>query len=170
MTSRELAKAVGCSTPWIYHLKKKYSDRCPKDFNDVAGWKALLAFSRTETAVYRTPKKLKNSQSNGDGLELSDIARLTRARANKVETEHEILSIELAATKRSIVREEEIIALFAKLSVVLRGRLMKMAADLPNMLLGLDAPAIDAVVREKLEEVLATLVLPKDLFEPRGIV
>jgi hypothetical protein len=47
-------------------------------------------------------------------------------------------------------------------------RLLKMAADLPNMLLGLDAPQIDKVVQAKLQEALSGLKLPEDFFEVRS--
>ena len=95
---------------------------------------------------------------------------MTRGRADKVATENQILEIELQATKRQVIKQEEAIMLFGRVASVVRGRLMKMRADLPNMLLGLDAPGIDKVLAEKMEEVLASLVIPDDFFTPRGVV
>jgi|SRR6516165_10672593 hypothetical protein len=170
MTSEELAKAINCSKVWIFHLRKKFPDRCPKTFDDVEGWKAVLAFSRVQAKVpyVRGATQPRSNDVNGD--ELSDIQRLTRGRADKVATENQILEIELQATKRQVIKQEEAIMLFGRVASVVRGRLMKMRADLPNMLLGLDAPGIDKVLAEKMEEVLASLVIPDDFFTPRGVV
>jgi hypothetical protein len=169
MTSKELAAELGISFPWIFQLKKKFPNEAPKSFDDVEGWRKLLEASR-KNPVSKSRLTVLKHKSSKSSEELSDIARLTRARANKTEHEDEILLIELAATKRQVVREEETLALFAKLATIVRGRLMKMANDFPSMLLGLDAPAIDKVVREKLEEALSSLVIPDDFHTPRGVV
>lgn len=168
MTAKELAKAISCSEQWVFALRRRFPDQCPKSFDDVEGWKAALAHSRTQsrTKNNRGAKILLQDSSS----ELSDIVRLTRARANKVEVEHEILTIELAATKRQVVRQEEVMTIFAKLANVLRARLMKMRTDLPSSLLGLDSAGMDKVLGERMEEALAHFELPKDFFEPRGIV
>jgi hypothetical protein len=171
MTSEELAKSIGCSKPWVFYLKKKFPDRCPSSFDDVPGWKAVLDFSRTQAKVKYTRGATQPRRDNGQKTgELSDIARLTKARANKVETEHEILTIELAATKRQVIRQEEAIALFARIATIVRGRLMKMRNDLPNILLGLNSEGIDRVLAEKMEEALSSLVIPGDFWVPKGLV
>jgi hypothetical protein len=169
MTCKELAAELGISFPWIFQLKKKFPDEAPKTFDDVEAWRKLLEKSR-KNPVSKSRLTVLKHKSSKSSEELSDIARLTRARANKTEHEDEILLIELAATKRQVVREEETLALFAKLATIVRGRLMKMANDFPSMLLGLDAPAIDKVVREKLEEALSSLQIPDDFHTPRGVV
>jgi hypothetical protein len=170
VTSEQLARTIGCSRQWVFYLRKKFPDRCPKNFDDVEGWKELLALSRTQAKVkyVRAAAQPRSNGANGD--ELSDIQRLTRGRADKVQTENQILEIELQATRRQVIRQEEAIALFGKVAAVVRARLMKMRNDLPNALLGLDAPAIDKVLAEKMEEVLATLVIPDDFFTPRGVI
>jgi ribosomal protein L29 len=168
MTSEQLAKELGISRALLFKIRSQHSPgEYPDNFSDVAAWRGFMA--RAKTGIRTTTPLPELKKSNLPSAIESNVI-FVAARAKEKVAAAEILEIELAATKRAIVREEEIIALFAKLSVVLRGRLMKMAADLPNMLLGLDAPGIDKVVREKLEEVLSTLVLPKDLFDPRGIV
>jgi hypothetical protein len=172
MTADDLARILGISRAQLFKLRKRYpASEYPDNWNDVKGWRGFLAQTHNGmlTPVPVSEPTKKQVASDLPSATESNVI-FVAARAKEKVAAAEILEIELAATKRSIVREEEIIALFAKLSVVLRGRLMKMAADLPNMLLGLDAPGIDKVVREKLEEALSTLVLPKDLFDPRGIV
>src|ERR1700756_2977731 len=145
MTADELASLIGVSRPWLFHLKNKFPKDCPSNFNDVEGWKVFLASTRKAARVKRTP----GAKTRKGSDQLSDMARLTKSRANKVETEHEILTIELSATRRQVVRQEEVIDLFAKVAAVARGRLMKMRNDLPSALLGLDAPAIDKGLGEK---------------------
>jgi hypothetical protein len=80
------------------------------------------------------------------------------------------LTIELAATKRQVIRQEEAIALFSRVATIVRGRLMKMRNDLPNILLGLDAQQIDQVLAQKMEEALSSLVIPGDFWVPKGLV
>jgi hypothetical protein len=167
MTSEELAKSVGCSKPWIFYLKKKFPERCPRNFNDVEGWKAVLAFSRTQAKV----KYVRGAtQPRNNGEQLSDIQRLTKARANKVETEHEILTIELGVTRRQIVKQEEVMALFGKIASITRARLMKLRADLPCCLAGLDAASIDRILGERFEEISSNLSIPDDFFVSKGIL
>ena len=100
-----MAKEIGCSKQWLFQLKKKFPDRCPKNFADVEAWKAVLAESRVGAKV-KYVRGATQPKSNGEKpVGISDIARLTKARAGKVETEHEILLIELEATRRSIIKQ-----------------------------------------------------------------
>ena len=169
MTCKELAAELGISFPWIFQLKKKFPNEAPKNFDDVEGWRKLLEASR-KNPVSKSRVTVLKHKSSKSSEELSDIARLTRGRANKVETEHEILTIELAATKRQVIRQEEAIELFARIAAIVRGRLMKMRNDLPSALLGLDAPGIDQVLAQKMEEALSSLVIPADFWSPKGLV
>jgi hypothetical protein len=130
----------------------------------------VLAWSRTQAKVKYVRGATQPRSNGAKGDQLTDIERLTRGRANKVQTENQILEIELAATQRRIIRQEEAIELFAKVASIVRARFLKLRNDLPCMVTGLDPAAIDKVLAEKTEEVLSSLVIPDDFFNPKSLL
>jgi hypothetical protein len=175
MTASELAKDLGISRALLFKIRKRYPRaEQPATFDDVEAWRIFI--TKAQSGVH-SPTRLPGAKKPGRPIGWQEIPSATEsniifvaARAKEKVANAEIREIELAATKRQVVRQEETIALFGKLATIVRGRLMKMRNDLPSALLGLDAPAIDKVLAEKMEEALAPLVIPEDFFSPRGLV
>jgi hypothetical protein len=163
VNAQQLADKLEVHRTWIFTLRKKFPEEAPKTFDDVEGWKKLLDSTRKTVRV-------QPARSTKSTPELTDIARLTRGRADKVELENEILIIELDATKRKVIRQEEVITLFGQIASVVKGRLRKMANDLPSALLGLDSASIDRIVTEKLDYALSSFDLPNEFFAPKSRV
>jgi hypothetical protein len=162
MTADQLAKELGISRPWLFHLKRKFAAEAPKDFHDIEAWETFVEFTKTQVKT-RGRKSLKGP------VELSDYRRLVRLRGDKLELERQMLSIELGATERRLIPQEEITAVFGKLGTVLRGRLIKARNDLPSALLGLNEAAMDAILREKFDFVMSEFSLPADFWSVRGL-
>ena len=69
-----------------------------------------------------------------------------------------------------MVHKEEVKALFSQIAAVVRGRLLRLRADLPCALVGRTEPEIERIVAEKVEAALAALSVPENFFEPQGRV
>jgi hypothetical protein len=175
MTADQLAHKLGISRALLFKIRKRYPQgEYPANFDDVEAWRSFITKAQTP---FHSPTRLPEAKRPGRPIGWKEIPSATEsnvifvaARAKEKVANAEIREIELAATRRQIIRQEEVVALFSKLATVVRGRLMKMRNDLPSALLGLDAPAIDKVLAEKMEEALTPLVIPEDFFSPRGLV
>jgi hypothetical protein len=168
VTADELAKELGISRALLFKIRTRYPlKEHPATFNDVEGWRTFIAKAKTDI---RTTTPIPESTNNKLPSATESNIIFVAARAKEKVANAEIREIELAATRRQVVRQEEVTAIFAKLSNIVRVRLMKIRNDLPSALLGLDAPGIDKVLAEKMEEALAPLVIPEDFFEPRGVI
>jgi hypothetical protein len=111
-------------------------------------------------------------KSNGEhleGSELTDIQRLTRNRADKVQIERELLALELGVARREAIPAAEVIRVFEALGAVMRIKLLRLRTDLPSALLGLDCAGIDKVLEERFAEMCSSWRLPPDFFNSRSV-
>ncbi len=98
---------------------------------------------------------------------LSDHARYTRARADRMTYLAEADRLKVEITKRHVIDRAEVESEFARIASRVRGRLLRFANDCPTMLLGLSAVDIHRVVSEKLEYAMRDLHLEDSWLEPQ---
>ena len=75
----------------------------------------------------------------------SSHARYVAARARRTESLAEAEAIRLAITKRNVIDRVEVENEFARLGSLMRGSMLKLLADPPCALVGLDSPSIERV-------------------------
>jgi hypothetical protein len=75
----------------------------------------------------------------------SSHARYVAARARRTESLAEAEAIRLAITKRNVIDWVEVENEFARLGSLMRGSMLKLLADPPCGLVGLDSPSIERV-------------------------
>lgn len=161
MTADELAKELGIGRMTLFRLKKAYPREAPKSFADVEKWKAFLEVTKTkEVGSHQSALAL-----NGDANE-----SYVQARARKTHIAAEMGQIQLDATKRNVIRREEVSNLFTRVFSVVRARIMKMGADLPCACVGLSESDIDRVVREKIDYALSEAEINAEFFNPKSLV
>lgn len=156
MNVSELAAALGISRVTFYARRK--DPRAPQSL-DLEAWRAYLKGAR----VNAPPE----STGEGDTRKAYDYLF---ERARKTSLASDILAIELAATRRDTVRKEEVKTLFSQIAAVVRGRLLKLRADLPSALAGRSEAEIERIVTDKIEQALSGLSIPERFFEPEGLV
>lgn len=158
MTAEELAKVLGVSRKTLFRLKKSYPDATPSNFDDPEKWKRVLETAKTKEIGSHQPE-ISTSDSHAIYVE---------ARARKTRIAAEMGQIQLDATKRNVIRKEDAKALFARIAAVVRGRFLKVRADLPCSCVGLTEVQIEKVVDEKFEYALSALDIPREFFEPQS--
>lgn len=99
--------------------------------------------------------------------EPSAHSRYITARAHRTEILAQMAEIELAATRRSMIPRAQVEAIFAQVSSVVKGRLLRMVNDCPSALLGLGATQIHDVLMEKLTYAMDAMEIEKEFYEPR---
>jgi len=158
MNVSELARELGISRVTFYARRK--DPRAPKTL-DLEAWRAYLAGARLNEPAEKPPA------AAGRAAEAYDYVY---ERARKTALAADILAIELAATQRNAVRKEEVKTMFTEIASVVRGRLLKLRADLPCALVGRSEADIERIVAQKVEHALSALAIPKTFFEPQSRV
>ena len=156
MNVSELAAALGISRVTFYARRK--DPHAPKEL-DLEAWRAYLKGARVNAPP----------ESPGEGASRQAYDYVFE-RARKTSLAADILAIELAATRRDTVRKEEVRTLFGQIGAVVRGRLLKLRADLPSALAGRGEAEIERIVTEKVEHALGGLSIPETFFDPKGLV
>jgi hypothetical protein len=167
MTAAQLAESLGISRALLFKIRGRYpKNEHPANFDDVEAWRSFIAKARTQIRTTTPIEQLEN-----DDLPSATESNIVfvAARARQKVADAEIREIELAATRRELIAKAEIIAVFGRLGSVLRGRLLKARNDLPTALLGLNEVAMDAVLKEKFDDVMGDFILPGDFWSVRGV-
>jgi hypothetical protein len=160
MTAEELAKVLGVSRKTLFRLKKSYPEAAPANFDDPEKWKRVLETARTKEVGSHQPE-ISTSDSHAIYVE---------ARARKTQVAAEMGQIQLDATRRNVIRREEVASLFSRVFSIVRARIMKMGADLPCACVGLSEPEIDRVVQEKIAYALSGAEINAEFFNPKSLV
>jgi hypothetical protein len=162
MSSKDLATACGVSQRQIYNLKTKFPKEVPASFDDVAGWKMVVAAHQVVVAQKRhAPRSHPGEQS--------DNARYVAARARRTEALAEAEHIRLAVTKRDLIRREEVETAFSTVANRVKARLRRLVNDAPSALLGLNEYEIHATLGEQIEVALNEITMDKNFYKPRRI-
>lgn len=161
MTAEQLAKQLGLSRRALFALKKRYGPEAPQDFNDPEEWKAFIEAGRTDNRTKVDAKRPSTVDWN---------KHFVQFRALEKESKAALTAIELEATRRKILSQEEILQIFGHIGAVLRGKLLKLKNDIPSACAGLNEVGIEAVCQQKFDEIMGSFTLPADLFDPRSKV
>lgn len=167
MTADELAKKLEVSRRLLFKLKAKYPNEAPP-FNDIAGWRSFLDANKTTPNL--PPERPSLAATPAAGTATASNLTYVDARARKTAIGAEMDLLKLEATKRNVIRREEVKVLFAKIGSVVRARLLKVRYDLPCSCVGLTESQIDKVVEEKFSYALAAFDIPKEFFEPQSVI
>jgi hypothetical protein len=167
MTSEQLAEKLGINRRTIFWMRKRYPG-APTNFNDVDKWRDWIESNKSQI----NPGKVDEAEVEPEPKNTAVASNISyvAARALKTQAQAEMATIQLAVTRRNIIRKEECKALFAKIAAVVRGRFLKVRADLPCTCVGLTEVEIEKVVTEKIEYALSALDIPKEFFEPQSAV
>lgn len=168
MSATRIAAILKVSRTWLFNIKKQFPEGAPKDFKDPEEWRKFAKAHRIEPTATLTEKvSTRQAEDSTQQSEPSSHSRYIAARAHRTEILAQMAEIELAATKRNMIHRAEVESIFAQVSSVVKGRLLRMVNDCPAALLGLDAPQIYEVLMEKLHYALDAMELRKEIFEPR---
>jgi hypothetical protein len=160
MTSKQTAAACDVSQRQLFVLKNRFPKEVPASFNDVDDWKKFVDAHRVVVAAKR------HAPRSDAGLQ-SDHAKYIHFRALKTATLAEAEAIKLAVVKRSVIDKAECERAFAQIGCLMRGQMMRLMGDLPCQCAGLDAPAIEQILRDKFGAVMNNLTLPAGFLEPQ---
>lgn len=163
---------------------RKRHEGAPASFDDVAGWRTFIESNSSSVKPKPPPKPNTNSVQNGIKSVIAPPAieepatnpatasnlNYVAARALRTQTAAELDLIKLEATRRNIIRKEEVKLIFGRIAAVVRGRFLKVRYDLPCACVGLTEAQIDKVVGEKFEYAMAALDIPTEFFEPASVV
>jgi hypothetical protein len=162
MSSKDLAAACGVSQRQIYNLKTKFPKEVPASFDDVDGWKKVVAAHQVVVAQKRhAPRSTPGEQS--------DNARYIAARARKTEIQAESEHLRLEVTRRGLIPRVEVEAAFSTVANLVKARLRRLVNDAPSVLLGLNEHEIHQTLGEQIELALNEIAMEKDFYKPRGI-
>jgi hypothetical protein len=156
-TADSLCKLLGISRRKLFNLKKL--EGAPKSFDNVEDWTAFIGQNTTY---------VKPDVKNPTVTESNVIYFAARAKEKVALAEQEVIILE--STKRNTVPKGDVIALFTKLATVLKGRLGVLKHDLPCALVGLDAPAMEKIIEDKIDGCMAPFDIPKEFWLPKSKV
>lgn len=135
MSATHISKILKVSRSWLFAAKKQFSEGAPKDFKGAEQLRTLVKVHRIE-AIEPLEGKVspRSMQDHTQGTEPSGHSRDIAARAHRTEILAQMAEIELA-TKRCMVPRAQVEAIFARVSRIVKGRLLRMVDDCPAVLL-----------------------------------
>jgi hypothetical protein len=184
VTADELAKVINVPRRTLFWMRKRH-EGAPDNFDDVSGWRTFIESNSSSTKPKPAPKPaarpaqtklLSDSKTEAPTEEpaanpaTASNLNYVAARALRTQTAAELDLIKLEATRRNIIRKEEVKVIFQRIAAVVRGRFLKVRYDLPCACVGLTEAQIDKVVGEKFEYAMAALDIPSEFFEPASVV
>lgn len=179
MTADELAKAINVPRRTLFWMRKRY-EGAPDNFDDVSGWRTFIESNSSSVKPKPAPKAAAPGripdtapapvEEPATNPATASNLNYVAARALRTQTAAELDLIKLEATRRNIIRKEEVKLIFARIAAIVRGRFLKVRYDLPCACVGLTEAQIDKVVGEKFEYAMAALVIDSEFFEPASVV
>lgn len=179
MTADELAKIINVPRRTLFWMRKRH-EGAPASFDDVAGWRTFIESNSSSVKPKPPPKVAPPSrlpdtappaiEEPATNPATASNLNYVAARALRTQTAAELDLIKLEATRRNIIRKEEVKLIFGRIAAVVRGRFLKVRYDLPCACVGLTEAQIDKVVGEKFEYAMAALDIPTEFFEPASVV